>query len=695
MGIQGLLPLLAEVTKRTHVSSFAGQTFGVDISCWLHAGATRCATQLALGQPTRGYVDFVLDRIACLRHNKVSPYVVFDGQSLPAKAGTNTARSARRAEAKALGEALLRKGDHAGAKDAFKRAVSITSTMVRHVQHALKAAGIPFVVAPFEADAQLAWLQISGVVDAVLTEDSDLLVFGVTSMVCKMTYAGDCSHVDLSPGALARVTALKLATFDHKLFRAMCILSGCDYLPSIRGIGLKTANSLLVKWRSVEKIQVVLRAERGACAIPPGYADAYADAEWTFLHQPVFDVNAHDATPELIAARATVAGALSEPAIAVALCTGELDPKTLQPWPAPLPRLPSRGPRRSHSLPSHEAFASAEGWRDKTQPTIFQAVQRMRPAQAKAGAELPPVQRTIFSSAAKRRAPREEPLPNPRPTKAAKPLQPSSEPVTPPRKSLQSLADSRGLLTNSAIHPGHVAVAPTSPTSPRLLGAVASRFEFGDDCANQPWPGKAAAKSKGKDKTKTKTKKKKKKSKRRSDKAAHPGHAITIPDSPLVNSARVASYVAAAKTAPTTSISLLSLDAFAFGVSSPTPTPTTPSVEAAAAVSPRTPSAAIGVCRLRRRQLSAVLSRTVSAPPAMRRQHLPSPIAPSSAHTAPNPAPAPAPAPAHTRDDVDALVSAAASAATPASHQPSLLDSLRFNASGGISPRTSSLVGIE
>jgi exonuclease 1 len=42
----------------------------------------------------------------------------------------------------------------------------------------LKHEGIEVVVAPYEADAQLAYLALTGNVDAVITEDSDLLPYG-------------------------------------------------------------------------------------------------------------------------------------------------------------------------------------------------------------------------------------------------------------------------------------------------------------------------------------------------------------------------------------------------------------------------------------------------------------------------------------------------------------------------------------
>ena len=43
---------------------------------------------------------------------------------------------------------------------------------------ACRSAGVECIVAPYEADAQLAYLSKEGVVDLIITEDSDLLVFG-------------------------------------------------------------------------------------------------------------------------------------------------------------------------------------------------------------------------------------------------------------------------------------------------------------------------------------------------------------------------------------------------------------------------------------------------------------------------------------------------------------------------------------
>ena len=71
-------------------------------------------------------------------------------------------------------------------------------------------------------------------------------------------------------------------------FRAMAILSGCDYLPSIPGVGLKTAWSLLRKHKTPENVVRALRLE-GKKEVPRNYLHEFKLAEKVFLHQRVYD----------------------------------------------------------------------------------------------------------------------------------------------------------------------------------------------------------------------------------------------------------------------------------------------------------------------------------------------------------------------------------------------------------------------
>ena len=71
---------------------------------------------------------------------------------------------------------------------------------------ALRAEGVPYVVAPYEADAQLAYLERIGLVDGIITEDSDLLVFGCKNVLFKFDI-----HI-LPPLALVRFTPMHVNT---------------------------------------------------------------------------------------------------------------------------------------------------------------------------------------------------------------------------------------------------------------------------------------------------------------------------------------------------------------------------------------------------------------------------------------------------------------------------------------------------
>jgi exonuclease-1 len=59
---------------------------------------------------------------------------------------------------------------------------------------------VDVIVAPYEADAQLAYLSQNNLVDVVVTQDSDLIVFGVekvrTFRVVKLTLLLDYLQVD-------------------------------------------------------------------------------------------------------------------------------------------------------------------------------------------------------------------------------------------------------------------------------------------------------------------------------------------------------------------------------------------------------------------------------------------------------------------------------------------------------------------
>ncbi|KAH8084340.1 PIN domain-like protein [Cristinia sonorae] len=290
MGISGLLPLLKPIQVRRDLSEYSGQTIAVDAYVWLHRGTYACATELATGKRTNRYVDYAMHRVRLLRHHKILPYIVFDGGPLPAKKGTESDRKKRREENLSRAKLLTAQGKHSQAREYYVKCIDVTPQMAYQLIKALKAESVPYVVAPYEADAQMAYMERVGLVDGILTEDSDLLVFGCKNVLLKLdaventvisVMRSDFAALD-SPGGIS------LLGWSDSQFRAMAILSGCDYLPSIPGIGLKTAWNLLKKHKTVENIVRALRME-GKKDVPKDYLQAFKLAEKVFLHQRVYD----------------------------------------------------------------------------------------------------------------------------------------------------------------------------------------------------------------------------------------------------------------------------------------------------------------------------------------------------------------------------------------------------------------------
>jgi exonuclease-1 len=112
------------------------------------------------------------------------------------------------------------------------------------------------------------------------------LTFSRTQVLFKMDGDGNGKEILLSD--LGQNTPLRFNNFTQDMFRQMCILSGCDYLPSITGLGVKKAHGLLSKYRTMDRVFRFLRNDRNF-VVPPEYEEAFERAERTFLHQSVYD----------------------------------------------------------------------------------------------------------------------------------------------------------------------------------------------------------------------------------------------------------------------------------------------------------------------------------------------------------------------------------------------------------------------
>lgn len=145
-----------------------------------------------------------------------------------------------------------------------------------------------YTVAPYEADSQLAYLESNGIVDGILTEDSDLLIFGARLVLFKLD-APTATCMAISSDTLASNAPSDLALHGWGVteLRACAMLSGCDYLEGVKGVGLKTAGKVMRRWGTIEKALRSLRMD--GKHVERGWQERMRTAEAAFLHQRVWD----------------------------------------------------------------------------------------------------------------------------------------------------------------------------------------------------------------------------------------------------------------------------------------------------------------------------------------------------------------------------------------------------------------------
>lgn len=215
----------------------------------MHCSVLCSARLLMYPEPTVSscscrYITYFMDRVQALIQNGITPYVVFDGGPLPMKKGTEEERRAyvaslgvlypllsiwlkgipncrARAKNRELGVKCFKQRNYTEARKYFTRAADVSPYMAHRViqvsesrglalrsqsqvltpsismcePQRLKRMNVQYVVAPYEADAQLTYLIQHGLVDGVITEDSDCLPFGCHTVLFKLDRDGVAQEI--------------------------------------------------------------------------------------------------------------------------------------------------------------------------------------------------------------------------------------------------------------------------------------------------------------------------------------------------------------------------------------------------------------------------------------------------------------------------------------------------------------------
>lgn len=289
MGIKHLAQLIQEhapdAIKTGEIKNQFGRKVAIDASMSIYSFliAVRSDGQQLMSDTgeTTSHLMGLFYRTLRIVDNGIKPLYVFDGAPPKLKSGELAKRFQRKSEAQAAAEEAKETGTAEDVEKFSRRTVRVTREHNEECRRLLKLMGVPYIIAPTEAEAQCATLARGGKVYAAASEDMDTLTFNTPVLLRHLTFSEQRKE-PIQEYHLDKV--LEGLAMEREQFIDLCILLGCDYLDPIKGIGPSTALKLIREYKNLEGVYEHLKSS-SKYTIPEDWP--FADARQLFLEPDV------------------------------------------------------------------------------------------------------------------------------------------------------------------------------------------------------------------------------------------------------------------------------------------------------------------------------------------------------------------------------------------------------------------------
>jgi flap endonuclease-1 len=288
MGIKGLFKFIQKYApsaiKELQIDDLKNKTIAFDTSILIYQfviAIRNSGVDLtdSSGNMTSHIHAIIIKTLSFLK-KKINPIYVFDGKPPDIKKGTLKERTKSRQSAIEALNTQVEITEEDKIK-LLKQSVVISGKQMDDCKEILKYIGIPVINALQEADSQCALLSKLKLVDGIASEDMDLLTFG-TEKLLRNINGKRIIEITLS-------NILLEANLSYDQFIDLCIMLGCDYCPTIDGVGMIKSYELIKKYNSLENIVNIsdLRIGRKNVNITNEFREKYILAREYFKNPPV------------------------------------------------------------------------------------------------------------------------------------------------------------------------------------------------------------------------------------------------------------------------------------------------------------------------------------------------------------------------------------------------------------------------
>jgi 5'-3' exonuclease len=262
-----------DIFESKHISEYAYKKIAIDISLYLHKFKAICGDR---------WLDAFINLIVKLRENDVHCVFVFDGKAPPEK-GTeqNKRREERnkmRIKLQELEEAYqnfidthevdeciqsmydkrrVKTPNDILDKDWIEKKIeskksqlySISEEDIMKAKELFDILEVPYITAESEAEKLCSKICIDGNVEAVLSEDTDVMTYNTPVFITKFdTSSGKCV-------VIKNENLLKGLELEKHQLVDLCIMCGTDYNMNIPKVGSKTAYKYIKKHGTIDEIK--------------------------------------------------------------------------------------------------------------------------------------------------------------------------------------------------------------------------------------------------------------------------------------------------------------------------------------------------------------------------------------------------------------------------------------------------------
>ena len=258
MGIRDLLSLYKSLLTKQNISNFRGKTCAIDMMVWLYKGMYAMNNNPNVKDI---YLNFPLKMLTLLKENNINCIAVFDGNLLPAKIKEVQERINSKIANEILASKLREEGNIVKSNVVNNRSLNVSQVHINTLIYLLKKLNFKIIVAPYESDAQIAYLFHKNRIDFAITEDTDLIPYGVKRIAFKLNENGDFEYLNLNINEIPNNILNNLNEdgkfmlyLNHLKLVQFCVMCGCDYIKSIKGLGMRTLIKLFKEVDSFEDI---------------------------------------------------------------------------------------------------------------------------------------------------------------------------------------------------------------------------------------------------------------------------------------------------------------------------------------------------------------------------------------------------------------------------------------------------------